>query len=160
MRSSVQFVLLGLLLAFPAHFAHAQQDQEKQQDPQKKAEDQSQESSSKKNLPDPEAQPEEKPDDKSGKPAEKYDPYPAQKDVDVGMFYLHKGNVDAAIDRFKDAIELRPNFAKPRLLLGEAYEKKGDKEEALKYYKEYLQVFPDSPDSKSVRKKIEKLSSH
>jgi tetratricopeptide (TPR) repeat protein len=161
MRSSLQFVLLGLLLALPARSANAQQGQKKQQqDPQKKAEDQSQESSSKKNLPVPEAQPEEKPDDKPGKPGEKYDPYPAQKDVDVGMFYLHKGNVDAAIDRFKDAIELRPNFAKPRLLLGEAYEKKGDKEEALKYYKEYLQVFPDAPDSKSVRKKIEKLSSH
>jgi len=74
------------------------------------------------------------------------------------MFYLHKGNVDAAIDRFKDAIQLRPNFAKPRLLLAEAYEKKGDKAEALKYYKEYLEVFPTAPDSKNVRKKIEKLS--
>jgi len=44
------------------------------------------------------------------------------------------------------------------LLLAEAYEKKGDKAEALKYYKEYLQVFPTAPDAKNVRKKIEKLS--
>ena len=36
------------------------------------------------------------------------------------MFYLHKGDVDAAIDRFLDAIQRRPNFAKPRLLLGKA----------------------------------------
>jgi tetratricopeptide (TPR) repeat protein len=157
MRSSLQIGLLGLLSALPARSAQQQQDQQKQ-DPQKKAEDQSQESSSKKNLPDPDAEPEEKQDEKSGKASEKYDPYPAQKDLEVGMFYLHKGNVDAAIDRFKDAIQLRPNFAKPRLLLAEAYEKKGDKAEALKYYKEYLEVFPSAPDSKSVRKKIERLS--
>jgi tetratricopeptide (TPR) repeat protein len=156
MRSSLQIVLLGLLLALPAR--SAQQQGQQKQDPQKKAEDQSQESSSKKNLPDPDAEPEEKPGEKSGKPSEKYDPYPAQKDLEVGMFYLHKGNVDAAIDRFKDAIQQRPNFAKPRLLLAEAYEKKGDKAEALKYYKEYLEVFPSAPDSKSVRKKIERLS--
>src|SRR5260370_30183670 len=165
MRHTLQIVILGFLLTFPAHSASAQQEQQKQNS-QKKTEDQPQESSSKKNLPDPDAETEEKPGAKKGekpgaKPDQasgKYDPYPAQKDLEVGMFYLHKGNVDAAIDRFKDAIEQRPNFAKPRLLLAEAYEKKGDKAEALKYYKEYLQVFRTAPDSKSVRKKIEKLS--
>jgi tetratricopeptide (TPR) repeat protein len=165
MRNARQFFLLGLLVTFPGLRAHAQQDQQKQ-DSQKKDDDQSQESSSKKNVTDPDAErdekkgakSEEKPDDKSAKPADKYDPYPAEQDLEVGMFYLHKGNVDAAIDRFKDAIQVRPNFAKPRLLLGEAYEKKGEKAEALKYYKEYLEVFPTAPDSKNVRKKIEKLS--
>ena len=88
----------------------------------------------------------------------KYDPYPAHHDVEVGTYYMHKGDVDAAIERFKDAIERLPSFAKPRLLLGEAYEKKGDKSEAVKYYKEYLQVLPNAPDAKQVRKKIEKLS--
>jgi TolA-binding protein len=87
-----------------------------------------------------------------------YNPFPAQQDIEVGMFYLHKGDVDAAIDRFLDAIQQRPNFAKPRLLLGQAYEKKHDKESAVKYYKEYLQVFPHAPDAKEVQKKIEKLS--
>jgi tetratricopeptide (TPR) repeat protein len=165
MRNSLPIVIAGLLLAFPARRALAQQDPQNQGS-QKRAEDQPQESSSKKTLPDPDAESDEKrgtkqgekPDEKSGQSSEKYDPYPAQKDLEVGMFYLHKGNVDAAIDRFKDAIEQRPNFAKPRLLLAEAYEKKGDKAEALKYYKEYLQVFPTAPDSKSVRKKIQKLS--
>jgi tetratricopeptide (TPR) repeat protein len=161
MKNLSPTALLSLLLAFAAHPVRAQQDQQKQDSP-KKADDQPQESSSKKNLPDPdietEAKPGEKTEDKSGKAADKYDPYPAQKDLEVGMFYLHKGNVDAAIDRFKDAIELRPNFAKPRLLIAEAYERKGEKAEALKYYKEYLQVFPTAPDAKSVRRKIEKLS--
>jgi tetratricopeptide (TPR) repeat protein len=105
-------------------------------------------------------QPDSKPSvDKSAKHGAeaKYDPFPAVHDVDVGKYYLHKGDTDAAIDRFLDAIQLRPAWAEPRLLAAEAYEKKGDKASALKYYKEYLQVFPTSPDAKKIQKKIEKL---
>jgi tetratricopeptide (TPR) repeat protein len=87
-----------------------------------------------------------------------YDPVSAEDDIEVGTFYMHKGDIDAAISRYKDAIRLRSNFAKPRLLLAEAYEKKNDKLSALKYYKEYLEVFPTAPDAKRVRSKIEKLS--
>lgn len=86
------------------------------------------------------------------------DAYLAQKDIEVGTFYMHKGDIDAAIDRFQDAIKNKPNFARPRLLLAEAYEKKGEKSEVLKYYKEYLQVFPQAPDAKKIQKKIEKLN--
>jgi tetratricopeptide (TPR) repeat protein len=87
-----------------------------------------------------------------------WDPFHAAQDMDVGTFYMHKGDTDAAIGRFQDAIRLRPNFAKPRLMIAEIYEKKGDKSEALRYYKEYLQVFPDAPDAAKIKKKIEKLS--
>jgi len=87
-----------------------------------------------------------------------YDPVSAEDDIEVGAFYMHKGDIDAAISRYKDAIRLRSNFAKPRLLLAEAYEKKNDKVSALKYYKEYLEVFPRAPDAKRIKTKIEKLS--
>lgn len=87
-----------------------------------------------------------------------WDPFHAQQDVEVGEFYLHKGDLDAAIGRFEDAIKLRANFAKPRLLLAQTYEKRGDKSEALRYYKEYLQVLPGAPDAKKVHEKIDKLS--
>jgi tetratricopeptide (TPR) repeat protein len=87
-----------------------------------------------------------------------WDPFHAAQDIDVGTFYMHKGDMDAAIGRFQDAIRLRPNFAKPRLLIAEIYEKKGDKSEAVHYYKEYLQVFPDAPDFKKVQRKIAQLS--
>jgi tetratricopeptide (TPR) repeat protein len=86
-----------------------------------------------------------------------YDPYHAEKDIEVGQFYMKKGDIDAAIDRFQDAIKRKPGFARPRLLLGEAYEKKGDKAQAIKYYKEYLEVLPKAPDAAKVRKRIEKL---
>ncbi len=87
-----------------------------------------------------------------------YDPFHAEKDLEVGQFYMRKGDVDAAIDRFQDAIRLKPNFARPRLLLGQAYEKKGDKTQAVKYYKEYLEILPKAPDAGKIRKRIEKLS--
>jgi tetratricopeptide (TPR) repeat protein len=131
------------------------------------SQDPSQESSSKKALPPDDPAPAASPKDapKKSKPGvlppeddPAWDPFHAQQDIDVGMFYLHKGDVDAAITRFEDAIRLRANFAKPRLLLAECYEKKDDPSEALRYYKEYLQVLPNAPDTKKIREKIEKLS--
>ena len=71
---------------------------------------------------------------------------------------MRKGDVDAAIPRFEDAIRLRDNYAEPRRLLGEAYEKKHDKANAAKYYKEYLRVYPGAPDAKKIQNKIDKLS--
>lgn len=131
------------------------------------SQDPSQESSSKKALPPDDPAPAKSPADapKKSKPGvlppeddPAWDPFHAQQDVDVGMYYLHKGDVDAAISRFEHAVSLRANFAKPRLLLAECYEKKGDPSEALRYYKEYLQVLPNAPDAKKIREKIEKLS--
>jgi tetratricopeptide (TPR) repeat protein len=83
----------------------------------------------------------------------------AQEDIDIGDFYMHKGDADAAIGRYQDAAEVAPKFGKPRLLLAEAFEKKGEKARALKYYKEYLAVEPNAPGKQKIEKKIEKLSS-
>ncbi|MGA7626229.1 MAG: tetratricopeptide repeat protein [Candidatus Acidiferrales bacterium] len=125
-----------------------------------------QESTSKKDLPpDDESANKEKNKSHASKPGvlppeddAAWDPFHAQQDVDVGTFYMHKGDTDAAIARFEDAIRLRANFAKPRLLLAAAYEKKGENSEAIRYYKEYLKVLPNAPDAKKVQQKIEKLS--
>ncbi len=87
-----------------------------------------------------------------------YDPVTAEDDIEVGTFYMHKGDIDAAISRFQDAIRARSNLAKPLLLLAVAYEKKNDKSTAVKYYKEYLQVYPKAPDAKKIQGKIDKLS--
>jgi tetratricopeptide (TPR) repeat protein len=86
-----------------------------------------------------------------------WDPYRAEKAVEVGRFYLKKKNYDAAIDRFLEAISHRPEYALPHRLLGEAYEKKGSKEEAVKYYEKYLEILPQANDAEKVRKKIEAL---
>jgi len=86
-------------------------------------------------------------------------PASAEEDMEVAQYYIHKGDPDAAIPRLQEAISERPNLAKPRLMLAEIYEKRGDAPDAIKYYKEYLQVFPAAPDAKKIEKKIEKLAS-
>lgn len=82
----------------------------------------------------------------------------AEKDVDVGTFYMHKGDYAAAISRFEEAVQLDPRNPKAQMLLAESYEKHGDRTRALAAYREYLKTFPDTRDDKKVRKKIAELS--
>jgi tetratricopeptide (TPR) repeat protein len=86
-----------------------------------------------------------------------WDPLRAEKDMEVGQFYLHKGDVDAAMDRFQDAALAKPGYAIPYRFLGEAQEKKGLKKEAIKSYTRYLDLFPAAEDKEKIEKKIEKL---
>jgi len=85
-------------------------------------------------------------------------PDPPEKDIQVAKYYIHKGDPDAAIPRLQEAIQENPKLARPRLMLAEVYEKKGDAPDAVKCYKEYLQIFPTAPDAKKIETKIEKLS--
>ena len=87
-----------------------------------------------------------------------YDPYHAEKSLEVGMYYFKKRNYDAAIERFQEAARYKPNFARAYHLLGEAYEKKGDKGEAVKAYRKYLEILPSAEDAGKIRKRINKLT--
>jgi tetratricopeptide (TPR) repeat protein len=82
----------------------------------------------------------------------------AAKDVEVGTFYMHKGDYGAAISRFEEAVQLDPKNPKARLRLAESYAKQGDGTNAIKTYKAYLREFPNARDEKNIRKKIEELS--
>lgn len=86
-----------------------------------------------------------------------FDPVGAGRSVDVGTFYLKKGNYDAAIDRFQDAAQRQPKLAKPYLLMGEAYEKKNDPASAITAYRKYLELLRTAPNADKVNKRIEKL---
>ena len=86
-----------------------------------------------------------------------WDPLRAEKDLEVGQYYMRKGDVDAAIDRFQDATTAKPGFAIPYRFLGEAQEKKGLKKQAIKSYQRYLDMVPHADDADKVKKKIEKL---
>ena len=83
-----------------------------------------------------------------------FDPLHAQRSIEVGTFYLKKGNYDAAIDRFMDATRFQPKLAIPWKLLGETYEKKHDNSDAIESYKKYLELFPDAVDAAKVKKRI------
>jgi tetratricopeptide (TPR) repeat protein len=86
-----------------------------------------------------------------------WDPLRAEKDIEVGQYYMRKGDVDAAIDRFQDATLAKPGYAIPFRYLGEAQEKKGLKRDALKSYTRYLDLFPHAEDKSKIEKRIEKL---
>jgi tetratricopeptide (TPR) repeat protein len=86
-----------------------------------------------------------------------WDPLRADKDIEVGQYYMHKGDVDAAIDRFQDATTAKPGYAVPFRYLGEAQEKKGLKKQAIKSYQRYLELYPRAEDREKVQKKIDKL---
>ena len=94
---------------------------------------------------------------KSAEDQPKWDPLRAEKDIEVGKYYMKTGNVDAAIDRFSDAIEAKPGYAVPFLYLGEAQEKKGMKRDAVKSYTRYLELYPHAEDKEKIEKKIQKL---
>jgi len=88
-----------------------------------------------------------------------WDPLRAEKDLEVGQYYMKKGDVDAAIDRFQDAALAKPGYAIPFRFLGEAQEKKGLKRDALKSYTRYLELYPRAEDKDRIEKKMEKLRS-
>jgi tetratricopeptide (TPR) repeat protein len=86
-----------------------------------------------------------------------WDPLRAEKDLEVGQYYMKKGDFDAAIDRFQDATLAKPGYAIPFRFLAEAQEKKGLKKKAIKSYQRYLDLYPHAEDGDKVRKKIDKL---
>jgi tetratricopeptide (TPR) repeat protein len=88
-----------------------------------------------------------------------WDPLRAEKDIEVGQYYMRKGDVDAAIDRFQDATTAKPGYAIPFRYLGDAQEKKGLRKEAIKSYSRYLDLYPHAEDGDKIRKKIDKLRS-
>ena len=75
----------------------------------------------------------------------------AVKDIEIGTYYMNKGNLDAAIDRLRDAAVSYPTYAEPWRLMGIAYEKKGVLSEAIKCDQEYLRLYPHA----QIRKKLE-----
>lgn len=86
-----------------------------------------------------------------------WDPLRAEKDLEVGQYYMRSGDLDAAIDRFQDATEAKPGYGLPFRYMGEAQEKKGLKRQALKSYRRYLDLTPHADDGAKIQKKIDKL---
>jgi tetratricopeptide (TPR) repeat protein len=86
-----------------------------------------------------------------------WDPLRAEKDLEVGQYYMRKGDVDAAIDRFQDATTAKPGYAIPYRFLGDAQEKKGLKKKAIQSYQRYLDLYPHAEDKDKIQKKIDKL---
>jgi tetratricopeptide (TPR) repeat protein len=131
--------------------------------PQVRPQDPPQESSSKPEQAPPATPPKSPPKQKKDTATQNapdqptWDPLRAEKDLEVGQYYMRRGDLDAAIDRFQDATTAKPGYAIPFRYLAEAQEKKGLKKQAVKSYQRYLDLFPHAEDGDKVRKKIDKL---
>jgi tetratricopeptide (TPR) repeat protein len=82
---------------------------------------------------------------------------PALHDIEVGQYYMKKEKYDAAIDRFKDATVLLPDYSLPYKLMCEAYEKKKFLPEALQAYQKYLGLKIPEKEADDIRKRVSHL---
>ena len=88
-----------------------------------------------------------------------YDPHQAEKDIEVGEYYLKRKNYKGAIHRFRSALENKPNYALAIIRLAQALEPAGEVEEARALYQRYLKMLPDGEFAPEARKALERLQS-
>jgi len=86
-----------------------------------------------------------------------WDPHRAAKNSEVGEFYFKKKNYRAALARYQEALEYKPNDAEANFRIAECYEKLNDPDQAAKHYQEYLKILPQGLLSPEARKELEKL---
>ncbi|MGH9509107.1 MAG: hypothetical protein ACRD2M_04155 [Terriglobales bacterium] len=105
----------------------------------------------------------ERPVRKSAKPADDvkelthYDPHAAEKDVEVGEYYLKRGNLKAAIARFRSALYNKPNDALATFRLAQGLEKARHLAEARENYQRYLKILPKGEFAAECQKALERL---
>jgi len=80
-----------------------------------------------------------------------YYPPGAVKSVEIGNFYLRRGQYPGALSRFEEARDTDPHYAPAYLGLGKVYEKLGFKQKALDAYRRYLDELPSDKDAINAR---------
>jgi len=86
-----------------------------------------------------------------------YNPMKAMKDVEVGDFYYKKENYNAAISRYREALDFKPHDAEATFKLAEVLNKTGDTAGATENYQAYLKILPDGPYAKKAHEALSKL---
>ena len=86
-----------------------------------------------------------------------YDPHRAAKNVEVGDYHFKRRNWKAALSRYEEALEYKPNDAWATFRMGETYEKLGQPEAAKQYYLRYLKVLPRGEKAPEARKALGRL---
>lgn len=87
-----------------------------------------------------------------------WNPMRAMKDVEVGDFYFKKGNYRAAESRYEGALTWKPNDAIATFRLAKAEEKLGKKDDAVKYYQQYLKILPHGDFADDCKSAIARLT--
>ncbi len=86
-----------------------------------------------------------------------YNPMKAMKDVEVGDFYYKKENYNAAISRYREALDFKPHDAEATFKLAEVLNKTGDTAGATENYQAYLKILQDGPYAKKAHEALSKL---
>jgi len=86
-----------------------------------------------------------------------YNPMKAMKDVEVGDFYFKRENYNAAISRYREALEYKPHDAEATFKLAEALNKTEDFSGAKENYEAYLKILPYGPYAKKAKEALAKL---
>jgi tetratricopeptide (TPR) repeat protein len=66
----------------------------------------------------------------------------------------------SALDHFKQALNVVPEYGEALIGLGEAYKVRGDKVHAVEYYRRYLKSQPGGPKASMAKKNLQDLEPH
>lgn len=86
-----------------------------------------------------------------------WNPHKAAKDIEVGDFYFREKNYKAALSRYQEALQYKPNDAVANFRLGQCFEKMHNPQDAVEHYEAYLKVLPHGPFAADAHKALEKL---
>jgi len=86
-----------------------------------------------------------------------WNPHNADKNVEIGDFYLKRRNYRAAVSRYREALYWQDNHAIATFRLAETLEKLGQISEARKNYQSYLKILPKGPSAADARKALDRL---
>jgi Tfp pilus assembly protein PilF len=86
-----------------------------------------------------------------------YDPHRAEKDLEVGNYYLKQKNYRAALERFRDALLYKPGDAEATYALALTQEKLELLSQAYKSYNRYLEILPEGPRARDAKMAVERL---
>jgi tetratricopeptide (TPR) repeat protein len=87
----------------------------------------------------------------------KWDPHRAAKDIEVGDYYFRRKNYQAALSRYEEALEFKPNDAIATFRMAEAEEKLQQLDDARQHYADYLRILPKGPLAEDARKALARL---
>jgi tetratricopeptide (TPR) repeat protein len=90
---------------------------------------------------------------------QQWNPHEADKDVEVGVFYLKRWNYKAAELRFRDALKWDRNHAEANYRLAATLDKEGRHSEAAIYYEAYLKILPKGQFAGESRKALTRIDS-
>ena len=85
------------------------------------------------------------------------DPVRAKKDIDVGEFYLKKGDYQGALLRYKEATTSDPTNVDAIFGLAETQQMLKNNAEAARNYQLYLDIVPNGPKAKQALKALKTL---